>query len=291
MRAGGVTAKVYQETLDVDIDAGVEVSRNRAEGWLRLARTDMKNALDDIRANSESCFLATSIADVKRAKKENKVAILLGTEGARWLEGSLDPLREFHEMGLRELQLVWAFPNALVPDGRLSPFGRKVVEECERLGIVVDLTHLPPGAFEDVVALTDQPVIVSHGSAAGVTVDITDSQLKKLASTGGLIGIHFYQTYLGKNPKPENVVRQVDYIANLIGIDHVALGVDFFPTHGAWLKLQQDQGAFDLQWAIEDMSKMPLITRALLDHGFSEGDIRKVLGLNFTRVYQEVIGS
>lgn len=290
MLAGGVTAKVYQVTLDVDLVTGFKASRTRTEGWLRLATQGMEDALREIETHSDLCLLARSAGDVLRAKQEGLVAILLGAEGGRWLEESLDPLRLFHRLGLRELQLTWAFPNPLVPDGCLSPFGKEVVAECERLGILVDVTHIQEQAFHDVIGVARKPVIVSHGSARSVTVDLSDDHIRALASTGGLLGIHFYTTYLGPTPTPEGVVRQIDHVAQLVGIDHVALGVDFFPTDGVWYDLQVSQGAKDLRWAVKDMAGMPQITNALVEGGYSEMDIHKVLGGNFLRVCREVFG-
>jgi membrane dipeptidase len=194
----------------------------------------MEETLREIEAHPGECILARTVEDILRAKQEGRVAILLGAEGARWLEESLDPLRLFHRLGLRELQLTWAFANPLVPDGRLSPFGKEVVAECGRLGIVVDVTHIKEGAFHDVIGVARKPVIVSHGSAQSVTKDLSDDHIRALASTGGLLGIHFYTTYLGPTPTPEGVVQQIDHVAQLVGIDHVALGVDFFPTDGVW---------------------------------------------------------
>lgn len=291
MLAGGVTAKVYQVTLDVDVDAGFQASRTRTEGWLRLAAQGMEDALREIETHRDRCLLARTAEDIRRAKQEGRIAVLLGAEGGRWLEGTLDPLRLFHRLGLRELQLTWAFPNPLVPDGRLSPFGREVVAECERLGVLVDVTHIPEQAFYDVIDVARRPVIVSHGSARSVTVDLDDDHIRALASTGGLLGIHFYTTYLGPTPTPEGVVRQIDHVARLTGIDHVALGVDFFPTEGAWYDLQVSQGTKDLRWAVKDMGEMPEITRCLVGRGYSEGDIHKVLGGNFLRVCREVFGA
>ena len=291
MLAGGVTAKVYQVTLDVDPDAGFQASRDRYEGWLHLAVRNMGDTLAEIDAHSDRCTLATTADQIRRAKAANRIAILLGAEGARWLESSLAPLHLFHRLGLRELQLTWAFPNPLVPDGNLSGFGGEVIEECGRLGIIVDVTHIPPAAFAQVIAKAQKPVIVSHGSAAGVTTDLDDHQIRDLASTGGVLGIHFYITYLGPDPQPDDVVRQIDYVAELVGVEHVALGVDFFPTDGPWYDLQVAQGATNLRWAIDDMSQMPAITRSLVARGYSEADIGAVLGGNFLRVCETTFGN
>ncbi len=288
MRAGGVDAKVYQIALDVDPEVGREGSRHLSEGWLKRATQGMDAALRDIQAYAGRCVLATSVEEIERAKEAGRIAILLGIEGARWLEGTLDPLRLFYRLGLREVQLTWSFRNQLVPGSRLSEFGREVIRECERLGMVVDLTHLAPEAFYDVVEVTRNPVIVSHGSAKALTADLDDDRIRALASTGGVLGIHFYTTYLGTSPGPEDVVKQVVYVAELVGIDHVALGVDFFPTQGAWRRLQEEHGTTELKWAVEDMRGMPEITRCMIDYGFSEAEVRKVLGLNFLRVCKTV---
>lgn len=290
MAEGGVTAKVFQITLDVDVDAGYQASRYQTEGWLRLAACGLDNALSEIERHYPDCILVKKPRDIRQAKAEGRAAIMLGAEGARWLEGTLEPLRLFHRLGLRELQLTWAFPNPLVPDGRLSNFGAEVVSECEKLGILVDVTHIPKDAFYDVIGRAQRPVIVSHGTAKTLTKDLNDDQLRALASTGGLLGVHFYITYLNPTPTPEDIFRQIDYVAELVGIDHVALGVDFFPTEGAWRDLQVAQGASDLRWAVNDMGEMPKITECLVEHGYSEVDIHKVLGGNFLRVCQEVFG-
>ena len=288
MRAGGVTAKVYQITLDVDPEVGYSASENRTTGWLQLAVGDMEGALRAIETNAESCFLARTAADIRRAKAENRSAILLGAEGARWLEESLEPLQLFHRLGLRELQLTWAFPNPLVPDGRLSSFGKTVVAQCKDLGLIVDVTHIAPRAFYDVIEVAQQPIIVSHGAFGK---DVDDDQLKALAASGGLLGIHFYTTYLGPTPTPADVVEQIDAVVERVGIDHVALGVDFFPTEGPWRDLQVAQGTTELRWAVEDMSAMPQITHCLVERGYAEDDIEKILGENFLRVCKEVFGA
>ena len=291
MKAGGVTAKVYQIALDVDPQLGCEASRARNDGWLELARDGMKEARREIESNRTRCTLALTAGDILEAKKQKMIAILFGAEGARWLEGRLEPLEEFYRMGLREMQLAWAFPNQLVPDGRLSPFGVEVVKACEQLGIVIDLTHVPARTFYDAMEAANGPVIVSHGAAKGVTCDLDDARIRALAEKGGLLGIHFFSTYLGPGPSPDAVVRQIDYVAELVGIDHIGLGVDFFPTEGVWRDLQLAQGTTDLSWAVKDLSEIPQITECLLNHGYSESDIAKVLGGNFLRLCYEVFGS
>jgi membrane dipeptidase len=291
MRIGGVDSKVFQIGQDVDLEAGLEESRTREDGWLALADAGLRDALRDIAGNASDCLLARTAGDIERAKAEGRVAILLGIEGARFLEGDLANLARFHAAGLRELQLTWAFPNPLVPDKRLSEFGAEVVRECERLGIIVDLTHIARRAFLDVCEVAAGPLIISHGAARAVTCDLDDESIRAIAASGGIFGVHFYTTYLGPAPEPEAVIRQIDHIAGLVGIDTVALGIDFFPTEGVWRDLQVAQGATNLEWAVRDMSELPLITECLLRHGYSDTDIGKILGGNFLRVCKKVFGS
>lgn len=118
--------------------------------------------------------------------------------------------------------------------------------------------------------------------------DLDDGRLKVIAQIGGVVGIHFYSSYLGESPTVEAVVDQMDYIASLVGIEHVGLGVDFFPTDGAWRDFQVAQGTTNIAWAIEDMSQMPKVTETMTRRGYSDSDIQKVLGLNFLRVCREV---
>lgn len=288
MLAGGVTCKCFQVSLDVDVEEGTEASAHIQGGWLRRMAQGLEEALAEIEASGS--LLVRTAADIELAKAEGRIAIMLGCEGSRWLEGSLEPMRLFHRLGLRELQLAWIYPNHVVPDGRLSAFGHQVIAECNRLGVMVDLTHLPDAAFFAAAEASGRPVIVSHGACAAVTTDLSDQQLRALAATGGLLCVHFYTTYLGDNPTPADVVKQVDHVAQTAGIDHVALGGDFFPAEGAWRKLQEDQNTFELKWAIDDLSQMPRITQALLDRGYGEADVQKVLGLNFLRVCKATFG-
>ena len=137
------------------------------------------------------------------------------------------------------------------------------------------------------------PPIVCHGTASipgWEKSDLSDRKLKALASRGGVLGIHFYRTYLGPQPSVDCVVEQIDYIANLVGIDTVGLGIDLFPTHGPWKKMQLDQNAPEISWAISHIGEVVQVTEALLTRNFPENDIIKVLGGNFLRVAKTVFG-
>ena len=162
-------------------------------------------------------------------------------------------LKTFHDRGLRELQLRWAVPNQIVESSALTGFGREVVRECNRLGVIVSLTHCPTTAFFEVAEISEKPVIVCHSVANRTPSSdgdsLSDRQLRAIARRRGVVGLHFYSSYLGRVPTVRQVADQVDYIAQVVGIDTVALGCDFFPTQGEWGEFQRSQGTKELNWA------------------------------------------
>ncbi len=286
MLAGGVTAKVYQVGIDVEIGKDFRASAGRRDGWAKRARASLDEARQTIAADPKRLLLALTAEDIRRAKKEGRIAILLGVEGGKLLEGDLARLREFYKLGLRELQLRWAVPNPLVEKDELTEFGRAVVRECQRLGIIVDLTHILERAFFQVVELSKRPLIVSHGTGR----ELGAKRLKAIAGTRGVIGLHFYSSYLGQRPTVLNVLDAIDYLVRHAGVDTVGLGVDFFPREGAWRDFQQAQGTRDISWAIPDLGHLEEVTRGLVARGYRDEHIRAILGGNFLRVCREVFG-
>ena len=287
MLAGGVTAKVYLLGVDVDISGKYQESAPRREGWTRKTRESLDIALKEIAADSQHLLLARKAGDVERAKREGKIAILLGVEGGKFLEGNLARLAEFYKLGLRELQLRWAVPNQLVEKTALTDFGLAVVKECHRLGIIVDTTHIPEEAFFQVVAAGKKPLIVSHGTAR----ELGEKRVRAIADSGGVVGIHFYSSYLGNKPTLERVADAVDDLVKKGGMETVSLGVDLFPTEGEWKAFQNSQGTADVSWAIRDLSQMRDVTRVLVARRYGEAHIEAILGGNFLRVCKDVLGS
>jgi len=294
MRAGGVTAKVYQVGVDVEIGAAYRASGPVRAGWTAKTLAAMDRARREIEAAGEQALLATSCNHILQAKRENKVAFLLGVEGAKLLEGQIERLDVFYRRGLRQLQLRWAVPNQVVEKTSLTEFGRRLVKRCNRLGVIIDLTHIPLRAFYEVLELSEKPSIVSHSvplrapSGGGDRLD--DRQLRALASRGGLLGIHFYSSYLGLHPTPERVVEQIDYVVDRVGVDTVAIGADFFPSQGRWREFQHAQGTRHMAWAVPDIGHLVQVTEALLARNYRETDIKQILGGNFLRLCKKVFG-
>ena len=291
MRIGGVTAKVYQLLVDVDPVRDYRASGAQRIGWMAKALAEIRRVGATVENHSDQLLLATTAADFERAKQSGRQAVMIGVEGGKLLEGDLAHLQTFYDLGLRELQLRWAVPNQIVERETLTSFGIEVVRACQRLGIIVGLTHMPSKAYYETIDLMVKPPIVSHGSAAGAGRGQDDRSLKALASAGGVLGIHFYSSYLGDKPHVRRVVDHIDYVAQLVGIETVALGVDFFPTTGGWRELQLAQGTTSISWAIESLQQMPRVTEALVARNYSDDAIRAVLGGNFLRVCREVFGA
>ncbi|NPV54452.1 MAG: hypothetical protein HPY71_13205 [Firmicutes bacterium] len=315
MREGGVTAKILHMLVDAlpwaKTKEEYQYSISEFEGWTKRALV----AIDQVRslvANSpDVACLALTVEDIREAKVEGKAAVLMGFEGGKPLEGSLEVLRCLYQLGVRHMQLTWAFNNQIAgtqddPENTgLTPFGHQVVREMNRLGMVIDLSHLSRKAMQDVYEITEDPVINSHAGSrvlAESTANLSDAALKQLAENGGVVGVHFCAHLIktgARRASIDDLLDQVAYIADLVGIDHVGLGPDYFDYNEDFrrntMHFYEDayqNNDFDLSWVegLEDYSKFPALTGRMLQRGFSEEDIIKVLGGNLLRVFRKVFG-
>ncbi len=237
--------------------------------------------------NSDRLALALNYDDIVRANEEGKVAAILSIEGGEAIEGSLSVLRMLYRLGVRAMGLTHS-PRNMLADGNqealtkggLTKLGIQVVEEMNRLGIVVDVSHLNEQGFWDVIRVCNKPIIASHSNAWGsceIERNLKDDQIKALAEKEGVMGINFVSFFLKKGGKAtiETLLEHIDYVVNLVGSDHVGLGSDF-------------DGGGRLP-DLEDCSKMVNITKGLVERGYSEKDVKKILGGNFLRVFKQVL--
>jgi microsomal dipeptidase-like Zn-dependent dipeptidase len=200
---------------------------------------------------------------------------LLALEGGHALEGRLDTVDTLYAAGVRMLGLIHRFDNALggsstgAPDMGLTPFGLRVVQHAEELGMIIDLAHASRATFADVVRVARHPVVVSHTGVRGTcdrSRNLTDDQLRAVAATGGVIGIGFWSgAVCGRSTV--HIARAIVHAVRVAGADHVALGSDF-----------------DGDATVFDASGLPLLTGELLRQGMPPADLRKVLGENVLRV-------
>ena len=238
--------------------------------------------LDRVLATIESgdVVLASSPSAVLEAKRAGHLAILPALEGADGLEGSLENLRELHRRGVRLVQLVHFLDNDIghnqtppYTDGGLSPFGREIVREANRLKIVVDLAHANTRTILDAIEVSEHPIIFSHtGVKALHDRDryLTDEDILAIARSGGVIGIWPSSSLR----TIEGMVRHIDYIKRLVGIDHIGIGSD--------LRGMSYLDAFGQE------ANFRAIIEGLMDAGYTDDEIGKVMGGNFFRVWEEV---
>jgi len=312
LREGGVTAKTVVPIGDLAIyndspaEDDLEFYRRtlaQTEGWARESLVRLERARQLFESRPDHFLIAQAADDVLRAKREGKAAIFFGCEGCKAFEGRLELLRVFHRLGVRQMQLIWTNPNQLVDAGsrRLSGFGREAVAAMNELGVVMDLAHAPRSLFEDVVARSAHPVIVSHGAPAGAhpgSGDISAAHLDALKACGGLLGLHFCRHYInGPFATFDDFLATVDYLFENGCEDVVALGGDLFEDD-AYFRARHGPpaGATHETWKVfieelSDLRLLPNLTRGLVGRGYPEGAVKKILGENALRLYRQVLGS
>ena len=274
-------------------------------GSARRALDMIDGVYEQARRHPESLEMASGVDDIRRIRKSGKIAALMGIEGGHAIEDSLSALRLFYKLGIRYMTLThtntnnWADSAGGIgnpPEIRhhgLSEFGKDVVREMNRLGMMVDISHVGDETFWKVIETTQSPVIASHSSCRALTNvprNMTDDMLKALAKNGGVIMINFYNGFINTDyakpgdPVPtktaqtatlEMLMQHFEHAIQVAGIDHVGIGSDFDGVDGL------------LPPGMEDVSKLPTITYELLKRGHSEADVKKVLGENLLRVLGE----
>ncbi|HWQ56340.1 MAG TPA: membrane dipeptidase [Bryobacteraceae bacterium] len=291
-QAAGITVRTIKPTVDGVYWQGKKrfTIESEVDGWEERGRRALA-ILDREVARHGNTIVVRSVADIRRAKQENKQGVIYSFEGARPLAGKLDNVKMFYGLGLRDLQLYWAVPSPLKNrDGSLSDFGQAVLRELNRVGIVADLSHMSDAAFSQALDITTKPIVVSHCGVAAASGkpprgsdDLSDEFIRRIARNGGAICLHFYEGYIkprhGQRATLEDLLDHMDHIKKVAGIDSIALGVDYFPEMGwRWI-----EGA-------ERMTGMPNVVREMVRRGYTDEEIEKVLGGNLMRVYQAVWG-
>ena len=232
----------------------------------------------------------TKVSDVYEAERSAKIAAMLSIEGGEAVEADLGILRMLHRLGVRAITLTWNERNQIADGaaegrtkGGLTNFGVELVGEMNKIGMVVDVSHLSDAGFFDVVQTTKNPIIASHSNCRAICNhrrNLTDEMIKLLADNGGVMGMNFAPAFVDErkdNASLERVLDHVDHIVKLVGVDYVGLGSDF-------------DGIETTPKGLENVTKMPYFTEGLVKRGYKEDDILKILGGNFLRVFKKVIG-
>jgi len=351
-------ADTTQRFIDGDFDLGphnatgsVDIPRMKEGGldaiffsiWVPSKITGpiaVKHALDQIaavreqvRKHPQDLVLATTTAHVREARKENKIAVLMGVEGGHMINSDLGVLQKFAGLGVRYLTLThsgnceWADSSTAKPaHNGLTDFGKDVIREMNRLSVIVDVSHVSDKTFRDVLSVSKAPVMASHSNCRALCDhprNMSDAMIRQLAAKGGVIQINYHVGFLsqefrnaekahpeinnaialevqkrcgdkegcqliegdritreyveqGKLPQVDwtKIIEHIDHAVKVAGIVHVGLGSDF-------------DGA-NMPFGMEDASKVPKITEALLRKGYSEGDVKKILGENTLQLMADV---
>ena len=298
-------------------------------GAMRRAMEMIDATNREVEKHPNELLACTTAADIHRAKKLNKVCVLMGIEGGYAIENSLFALRNFYRLGVRYMTLThnvshdWADAHRdEAKNNGLSDFGKEVVREMNRLGMLVDISHVSVKTMSDALDVSTAPIIASHSGARGVndhTRNVPDEILKRIATNGGVIMINFYPSFLDArtnkeenersaklkpqtdalkeqfkdNPQAYNeaerkllaanpiyvapytrIVDHIDHIKKVAGIDYVGIGSDY-------------DGIPFLPDGMNGMEDLPMVTYEMLKRGYTEAEIRKVLGENFLRAFSK----
>lgn len=330
-RAGNLGAEFFSIWVDPETtDAG---------HYDRRAMDLIDSVYQQAARHADRMMMAYTVADIERAHREKKFAAMMGIEGGHAIQDDLHLLRDFYRLGVRYMTLSWSNTNNWadssgdIDDPKvqhhngLTDFGKQVVLEMNRLGMMVDISHVADKTFWDTIEVTKAPVIASHSSTRALTNaprNMTDAMLKAVAKNNGAVMVNFFSGFIDENyrkaeeaqakdrdaavkeylaqqkasgkdvqyvdaeriqeewlariPRPplKSLIDHIDHIAKVAGVDHVGLGSDFDGVSGA------------LPEGIQSAADLPKITQALLDRGYRDEDIKKILGGNLLRVLRDV---
>ena len=245
---------------------------------------------NELSLNPNTIGQARNPAEAIGLNNAGKIAAVIGVEGGHTIENSLTNLAGLYHQGMRYMTITWNNSTSWAvsaQDARsttvgLSNFGRSVIKAMDSLGIIIDVSHTGIKTIQDILQTTTNPIIATHSGARKLRNhyrNLYDSQIIDIANSGGVIGVVFYPPFLTTSTANiDTVIKHIDYIKNLVGIDYVAIGSDF-------------DGIEVTPVGLEDVSKFPALTLRLLERGYSQQDVEKILGGNFMRVFEQVCGN
>lgn len=327
-KLGGVDLQVFS----------IWVSPDEKEKKYFENANDMINKLDFLISRVPKDWgLAKSYQDITYNSRKNKMSCVIGVEGGHIIGRDISKLEALHDRGMRYLGLTWNNSNHIASSAKdetfnrnslsnigLSNFGSEVVQKCNDLGVIIDVSHAGEQAFWDVVDQSQEPIIASHSSVYALCPhyrNLKDDQIKAIAKTGGAVFINFYPGYIDSTfqqkaeiinmkyeveldilaekydplsnqywfeemkllkhekariaPSINDVIKHISYIVDLVGVDYVGLGSDY-------------DGVEIMPTGLENVAKLPFLTKKLIEHGYTIREVRKILGGNFKRIFKEV---
>lgn len=302
--AGGVTAVCDHVAGDTPYLVEFPFRNTSAANRLKWALQAIEAMRREAEESPEELVIATTVEEIRSAKRDGKVAVVLAFEGAGPIEDALDLLGTFQRLGVRCIGLTHDFRNELADGvrtgsgGGLTEFGREAVGEMNRLGIVIDVSHLNDAGFWEVVEHSAAPIHASHSNSRALCShprNLTDDQLRAIAESGGVVGVHALKalvTDADRSPTFDEFLGHLERMLELMGEDHVALGPDIMENYPAdeyrllWdPRLPTARLEYVYPPEFDSLARTPSITVALLDRGLGEGVVRKVLGENMLRLF------
>lgn len=286
LKAGGLKAQFWS----VFVPAGTATTGNALV--MTMEQIDLVDQM--LKRYPEHFEFAPTVADIERITREGKIASMMGVEGGYSIENQLSVISRLYDRGVRYMTLThsktieWADSATDEPKhGGLTEFGKEVVREMNRVGMLVDISHVSEDAMNDALDASKAPVIFSHSSAKAICDhprNVSDAVLNRLKDNGGVVMVNFMSSYvaptaqLKEDPKARGTVYgvcdHIEHIIKVAGIDHVGIGSDF-------------DGVPSLPVGLEDVSKYPSITQILLDRGYNKQQIHKILGGNVLRALRQ----
>ncbi len=253
-------------------------------------------------SHDDQFMLAGTIEDIQRAGRQGKLAVSFDIEGMNALNGDINMVGVYHALGVRQMLFAYNLNNAAAggchdTDIGLTDFGRAILNEMNRVGLIVDCSHAAYRTTMDIMAESTDPVVFSHSNPVMICDherNIRDDQIQACAKTGGVIGINGMGIFLGDNDVSNNtLLHHIVYVSELVGVEHVGLGFDFSPDTGLDIGLilssRPDFWPAGQRYDTPGIrhagpSQLPDLVNCLCDHGFGDKEIRGILGENFHRV-------
>lgn len=255
---------------------------------MRRAVQIIDKLYEQVELYKEDITLCCNYNDIMNAQANNRIAALLSIEGGEALQGDISALRMFYKLGVRSICLTWNHRNEIADgvkdastNGGLTPFGRQVIREMNRLGMIIDVSHLSEKGFWDVIELSTSPIMASHSNTKRICSharNLTDEQILAIKDNNGVIGINLYPVFLNDTGKADttDIIRHIEHICSLAGIEHVGIGADF---DGIEYTPEDIKGVQDLQKIFKELVKL----------NYSEDYIEMIAGKNFMRLIRSVL--
>ncbi|WP_372379415.1 dipeptidase [Vibrio natriegens] len=296
MRKGGITAA----NCTVSVWEGFQNTVNNI--------VEMNNLLEE---NNDLVLKVRTTDDIRKAKQQGKTGVIMGFQNAHAFEDQLGYVQVFKDLGVGVVQMCYNTQNLVGTgcyerDGGLSGFGHEIVAEMNKVGIMCDLSHVGAKTSKEVILVSEKPVCYSHCLPSGLKDhprNKSDEELRFIADHGGFVGVTMFAPFLknGIHSTVDDYVEAIAYIFDLVGEDQIGIGTDFTQGHGQpffeWLTHDKGYarrltnfGEIINPEGIRTLGEFPNLTEALLRHGFSETQVRKIMGENWLRILGEVWG-